>query len=275
MRYVEVAPSPRLASIVERYWILEGTGSGLPEPILPDGRTEIIFHYGTPFTRHKADGTSEVQPVAIFGGQITGPVVLSHRQPAGVASIRLKPAAARAVLGIPASDFTGQLVPLASIAGDASRLCERLAEATSDAERVVRLEGWLLTRQPGQPRADVEAAVATILATGGTVTVEGLTALTGLGRRQLERAFHQEVGLSPKTLARIVRFQRAVRLARRGLPLCEVALACGFYDQAHLALDFRRLALAPPSAWLTAESALGVLLSGGTSVHRIVRFMGS
>jgi len=264
MRYLEVAPSPRLASLVERYWILEGTGSGLPEPVLPDGRTELIFHYGKPFTRHKEDGTSEAQPAALFAGQITGPVFLSHRLPAGVASIRLKPAAARAALGIPASEFTGQLAPLAAIVGDASYLCERLAEATCDAERIALLEEWLVARQPGHPRAEVEAAVTTIFGTGGTVTVERLTALTGLGRRQLERNFHQEVGLSPKTLARIVRFQRAVRLVRRGRPLGEVALACGFYDQAHMALDFRRLALAPPSACLNAEGgALSTLLSGG------------
>lgn len=265
MRYLEVAPSPRLASLVERYWILEGTGSGLPEPVLPDGRTELIFHYGAPFTRHTEDGTSEAQPAAIFAGQITGPVFLSHRLPAGVAAIRLKPAAARAALGIPASEFTGQVAPLSAIVGEVSYLCERLAEAACDAERIALLEAWLLARQPGHPRAEVEAAVATILGTGGTVTVEALTTVTGLGRRQLERAFLQEVGLSPKTLARIVRFQRSVRLVRRGQPLGEVALVCGFYDQAHMALDFRRFALAPPSARLNAEGALSTLLSGGVS----------
>jgi len=263
MRYVEFAPSARLAAVVERYWILEGPGSGLPEPVVPDGRTELIFHYGAPFRRHLEDGTVEAQPAAIVAGQITGPVVLSHRLPAGVAAIRLRPAAARAVLGVPASELTGRLEPAAAIARDAPSLCDRLAEAADDAARIALLERWLSSRVRALPRPDVDAAVAAILATGGTATVGRLTALTGLGRRQLERAFRHEVGIPPKALGRIVRFQRAVRLVRRGRPLNEVAAASGFYDQAHLALDFRRLALGPPSAWQQREDAIGVLLAGG------------
>ena len=262
MRYAEFAPSPRFAAIVERYWILEGRGSGVPEPILPDGRTELIFHFGAPFRHHRTDGTSEPQPEAIFAGQITGPVFLSHES-AGVAAIRLRPAAARAVLGMPASGLTGELAPLDAIFAASSRLAGRLAEAGSDAMRIAVLEEWLEARQIGDPRPEVEAAVAAILSTGGAAPVETLIALTGLSRRQLERAFQHEVGLPPKSLARIVRLQRAVRLVRRGRRLADVALACGFYDQAHMALDFRRLALAPASTWLHRDGALSVLLSGG------------
>jgi AraC-like DNA-binding protein len=263
MRYVEYTPCTHLAPVVERYWILEGPGSGLPEPVVPDGRIELIFHYGTPFVRHHDNGRVETQPAAIVAGQITGPVVLSHRLPAGVAAIRLRPAAARAVLGIPASELTGRIEAAAQIFADAPLLGEQLAEAGCDVARIAVLEAWLLAHVRADPRSDVNAAVATIVNSGGTVSIERLAALTGLGRRQLERAFRQEVGLTPKALGRIVRFQRAVRLVRRGRSLSDVAAACGFYDQAHMAFDFRRLALGPPSDWQQRDYEIGVLLAGG------------
>lgn len=263
MRYAEFTPSPHLAAVVECYWILEGPGSGLSEPVVPDGHSELIFHYGAPFARHHDDGIVERQPVAIVSGQIVSPVFLSHRGPAGVAAIRLRPAAARAVMGLPASELTGRLEPAADIFPDALLLSERLAEAAGDSARLALLENWLCAKVRAAPRREVDAAVAAILATGGTATVETLTAMTGLGRRQIERAFHQEVGIAPKAFARIVRFQRAMRLVRRGLPLADVAAACGFYDQAHMALDFRRLALGPPSAWQQRDGEIGVLLAGG------------
>ena len=68
-----------------------------------------------------------------------------------------------------------------------------------------------------------------------------------------------EVGLTPKTIARVVRFDRARRLLQRGVMvlrrpmLADLAVACGYYDQAHLDREFRALAGCSPSRWLTEE----------------------
>ena len=88
-----------------------------------------------------------------------------------------------------------------------------------------------------------------ILQSGGQAPIETLTRVTGVSARHLERQFQDDVGLSPKTLARIVRLQQALRRVRAGLPLMEVALACGYYDQAHMTRDFRQLAAMSPGAW--------------------------
>ena len=59
MRYAEYPPSAALAAIVDCYWILEGHGCGLPEPIIPDGRVEIVLHYGVRFSgTTRTDGWS-------------------------------------------------------------------------------------------------------------------------------------------------------------------------------------------------------------------------
>src|SRR5829696_3126618 len=106
MRYAEYSPSPALAPVADRYWILEGHGTGVPEPIIPDGRFEIILHYGVRFDRHRADGTIERQPSSLVVGQMLAPICVGYHGTAGVAGIRLRPAAARAVLGCGAAELT-------------------------------------------------------------------------------------------------------------------------------------------------------------------------
>ncbi|KAB8197952.1 helix-turn-helix domain-containing protein [Nonomuraea phyllanthi] len=63
----------------------------------------------------------------------------------------------------------------------------------------------------------------------------------GFSERQLHRRSVSSFGYAPKTLQRIVRFQHALRLARAGVPLAEVAVTSGYADQAHLSHDVKRL----------------------------------
>jgi AraC-like DNA-binding protein len=91
------------------------------------------------------------------------------------------------------------------------------------------------------------------------ISVADLAAETGWSARHLGEQFRAETGLSPKTGARVVRFDRARRLLLRRqasghrVVLAEFAAECGYYDQAHLARDFRALAGCPPSALLAEE----------------------
>ena len=89
MRYAEYAPSPALAAVADCYWILEGHGTGVPEPILPDGRFEIILHYGVRFERHHVDGTIERQPASMIVGQMLAPICVGYRWSVAAAARRL------------------------------------------------------------------------------------------------------------------------------------------------------------------------------------------
>src|SRR5215211_4717871 len=79
MRYAEYAPSPCLAGVVDCCWILEGDGTGVPEPIMPDGRIEIVFHYGAPFEQHHPGGPVERQAGSLIVGQMLAPISVGHR----------------------------------------------------------------------------------------------------------------------------------------------------------------------------------------------------
>ncbi|HEV7908434.1 MAG TPA: helix-turn-helix domain-containing protein, partial [Pseudonocardiaceae bacterium] len=106
---------------------------------------------------------------------------------------------------------------------------------------------------------EVAHAWERLLSTSGSVSVADLARETGWSSRHLGNRFRTEIGLSPKEAARVVRFDHARRLlqATAGTGsrarIAELAVACGYYDQAHLARDFRSLAGCPPSTWLAEE----------------------
>ena len=263
VRYVEYAASPRFAWLVECFWMLEGPGTGVPDAILPDGRMELVFHAGARFTRH-ARGAIDRQPAAIVAGQLTEPVVLSHHGYARVAAIRLRPGTAHALL--PVGDFTGQIVDLDAVFPSAGELRERLFDARDDRQRIDCLERWLEHVVRKTPQPDIDAVVGEILRTDGRARIAHVAARLGLGPRHLQRRFADTVGLSPKQFARIVRLQAALRRVRTGstlAPLADVALACGYYDQPHMARDFRQLAAMSPDVWREHAGTLAPLFVGG------------
>ncbi len=249
MRYTQFAPSSRFAAIVECYWFLEGVGSGAAEPIIPDGRMEIVLHYGARFERHHADGHVQHQDAAMLVGQLLAPIALSHQGAAGVAAIRLRPAAGSALTGCTAVELAGQFTDLDAVLGSTEELRERLALAEDDAARVALLESWLAGHVRREPARALTAAVAAILRSPAEADLASLASQVGISVRQLERRFAAEVGLSPKTFARMARLQMALSLISAGQPLSDVAVASGYYDQSHMTRDFMHLAETSPAAW--------------------------
>jgi AraC-like DNA-binding protein len=261
VRYQEFTPSPRLRPIVEKYWILESTTPGGEwECVLPDGRAELIFHYGEPFARRLTGSGVEVQPRAMFVGQVTAPVCLKPRGTAGVAAIRLRPEAT-GLFGPVAAEITNRFEALDRLART-DFVLEQLACAGSDCDRIAALERFLPHVVRMAPRPEVAFAVDCMVRRGGALSIETLSALTGVARRQLERRFQSDVGLSPKSFARLLRVNRAARLVLSHAPLVDVAAACGYSDQAHMSNDFRQLIQRSPHQWQRMAGTLGSFFVG-------------
>lgn len=260
MRYREFAPSPRLRTIVDKYWILEGGPSPRWECILPDGRAELIFHYGDPFARRSRDARVEMQPGAMFVGQITAPVCLRPQGCVGVAAIRLRPEAT-GMFGPAAAELTDRFEPLDSIA-PTTMVVEQLAGASHDRGRIDVLERFLGTVMTAGPRPEVAYAVECLVRRAGILPIDALSTDTGVERRQLERRFQTDVGLTPKAFARLLRVNRAARLVLAKTPLADVAAACGYFDQSHMSNDFRRLTRQSPQQWRHMSGTLAPLFVG-------------
>ena len=168
--------------------------------------------------------------------------------------INLTPLGARLVLRQPMDAFAGRLVPLDALALD--DLPDRLAEAATPAERIAVAEAWAARRiaaaradEGGEARATA-AAYRLLVRTHGRVRVETLAERLGWDRKRLAGRFRTDFGLTPKPLARILRFRHAAAMAAEAAApdWADIAAACGYADQPHLVREYRRLAGRTPAA---------------------------
>jgi len=148
------------------------------------------------------------------------------------------------------------------LGGFAAQVHERLREAEGWAERFALLDemlGQRVTADDPGPSPEVSYSWERLLAAGGDLPISALATETGWSDTYLRKAFKNQIGLTPKAAARVIRFHRArlalVRRATAGRPLDLAGLAagCGYYDQAHLDLEFRALAGSAPTTWLEQE----------------------
>jgi AraC-like DNA-binding protein len=199
--------------------------------VLPDACMDIVW-----------DGAR-----LLVAGPDTGPVEVEPG--VGFVGIRFKPGMAIGFLGVSAGELRDRRVPLAEFWGrEAERLAERLADAPEAALRLI--EQALFARCPGATSDPLLEQVvrALVRSGGGAVEIRALARRLGVNCRTLRRRCVRGFGYGPKTLDRILRFRRALRLGRAGHPIAAAAFAAGYADQAHLARECRRLAGVSPGA---------------------------
>ncbi|MFD8548751.1 helix-turn-helix domain-containing protein [Streptomyces sp. NPDC059649] len=218
-------------------------------PVLPDGCTDLIWSEGRLLVA--GPDTGPYHPVGVPPGT-------------GYTGLRFAPGLGPAVFGVPAHELRDRRLPLADLwpAAQVRELTERAAEraaqrgaagAGTGVGRVLEeVVGERLRRDARGPGGGARtAAVAAALGRGRPVAE--VARAVALSERQLHRLSLDAFGYGPKTLARVLRFVRALDLARTGMPYAQVAVRAGYADQAHLAREVKSLAGAP----------MGVLLGSG------------
>jgi AraC-like DNA-binding protein len=236
-----------------------GRHRGLPSPYLTlivtlDDPLEVV----EPSNPHEAPGVYET----LLGGLHKTPTIISHPGRQSGVQLSLEPLGARALLGLPAAEIANLDVPAADVLGPlTAELYTRIRLAATWAERFDLLDEFLLRRLvPGRAVApEVAAAWSTLRRSGGCVAIDRLAYSVGWSSRHFGARFLTEIGLSPKAAARVIRFDRARRELQRQVssgalvPLAALAADTGYYDQAHLALEFREIAGCSPSQWVAEE----------------------
>jgi AraC-like DNA-binding protein len=264
VNYAEFPAPTSLADFVRCVWVLSGavSVSAEPQPVVPDGCAEVVLNLADEFHRFDGVGTWEKQPRSMVVGQITEAVVIAPSGVIDIVGIRLQPWGAMSVLPIPAVELRDVLLPLESLASTMARdLPDQLREedtAAARASTVFRYLSRQLRNVSSKPRARARAIVREATNGADPMTVRNLAARLGLGERQVERELDRHVGLRPKMLLRIARFQRALAVARadESLSWSAVAACSGFYDQAHLTHEFRRFAACTPAQYLGRDRSL-------------------
>jgi AraC-like DNA-binding protein len=184
--------------------------------------------------------------------------------------VRLTPLGAHAVFGLPMHELTNRVVELDDLLGsEAEELIGRMWERQGPEERFAFLDSVIAAKAARAREDSPEVAWAwqRLRATHGRARVRGLADELGWSQRRLIARFREQVGMPPKAIGRILRFDRAARLLRNveAPRLAEVAFDCGYYDQAHLNRDFRDFAGTTPARYLAQR----LPDDGGVSVNSV------
>jgi AraC-like DNA-binding protein len=252
----ECAPA-HLAHAVERLWHFEGRTAEVRERAFPGGYLELILHLGPRY--HDVDARGEraaaFPEACIAGLQTRSFVIAAPTAPCCVLGVRLRPAGAYALLGRALHETTGLTVSLADLVGaDADRLTDGCLALASASDRLVLAASWLAARRarPARPDQAIAWAAARLERRHGAVSILELRDQAGMTRTRFTATFREQIGLSPKRYARVLRFRRALELLHAGRGPADVALATGYFDQPHMNGDFREFAGMPPSAFASA-----------------------
>jgi AraC-like DNA-binding protein len=261
---VTARPAAALAGLVTTYTGYRYSGAtpgvhlGLPSVAL----TAIVSLDGPVRTLRMPDpGQLPAAFDALVGGLNTRPAHVAEEGSGRGISLGLTPAGCRSLLGMPVAEVGELVLPLPDLLGRPGRhLVERLRAAGTWQRRFAVLDEVLLRCRDRRPPADAAVVRAWDRLVRGSVRVADVAAEVGWTPRHLGARFTREHGLPPKTVARIARFERSRALLQVPRPprLADVAAACGYADQAHLAREWNDFAEVPPSRWRDEEDLLFV-----------------
>lgn len=236
--YYELAPPPRLADCVECLWVMcQPNESEVVHRVLPDGCADIVFTAGDSKTSlHVAGAMTHFADFSILPGQ-------------SLVGIRFHPGMWAARFGVSADCLTDQLFSLEELWGKRARtLLDQISNARSAQQYASLLAASI---PPGQALSPLQRALAWMRSRHGLVSLADAAWRTGLSVRQFRRLCLRETGLSPKILARILRFRYALSRvgAEAGLH-ASLAADCGYFDQSHFIAEFQRFSGATPANYL-------------------------
>ncbi len=230
----------------------------------------LIFGFGAPIAvayPGLEDGAPRLLRSFVTGLHDRHAVVASSQWQAGVQA-DLTPIGAHVLLGMPLRELTNRAVEVELVLGsEAARLPEQLAEATSWAARYLLLDEVLLARLAAarEPPIVTLRAWSRLSELQGRISVAELAVELGTSRQHMAQEVRERLGFPPKTLARILRFQRALALLEDHSHRGAAALAweCGYFDQAHFNRDFRQLTGSTPSEHLARRMPNGLGVASG------------
>jgi AraC-like DNA-binding protein len=255
MNYAEFQPAASLRSFVECYWVAEGTvdPSAPAQKIVPDGFTEIVFDYGDLYKFTSSEGVTRIQSRAILAGQITKPVYLKPTGVSGVIGIKFKPTGIWKLFGWNMAPFTDDAVDLKQFpASTLEEFISKLIAQKSVADKIQVVEEILLQRLPEARRSVADDLVSEIDASKGTIALADLQKKYTISTRKMERLFLEQVGLSAKRYARLVRFRHVFQLLQKSeWTKTEAAYLAGYFDQAHFNKEFKEFSGEDPGTYFS------------------------
>ena len=265
MNYQTYQSQSDLQSFIKCYWNLEVPAEQNPpkQRILPDGCMELIFILGDDIKRYTSENDFIIQPRAIVVGQITEPFII---QPTGYVhcfAVRFYPYGFANFISTPLKELENRETHITQLFENitAKQLEQNIIEAESNEHRIEIIEKFFLDKLNEKTTIDhiVKTTIDTLFSTKGSTSIGKILEEDLSKRRQLERKFFKQVGLSPKQLSKVIRLQTALKILINEKPesLTQIAYESEYYDQAHFIKDFKEFTGTIPKEFLNdAEMTL-------------------
>lgn len=266
VRIRSVEPHPHLKGVVERLFVFESDGQMPDEDlklIVPNGLIKLVIPFRNGLLSRTGDWThlAKENSLAFIGiSEIPARVDLPSNGFAGNITLEFSPWGAYRLFPLRLGEVKNQVHALTDLMGVvAGRLAERLAEAEDLGQKVQLVQQFLLGQlRAARPDPVFDHCIQRIVASRGRIAVGQLEKETGYSSRWLLTKFHERLGISPKSIASVIRFQQLYKaLSQRDqtslLPAGEFYEY--YYDQSHFIKDFKKFTGLAPTRFVHAANA--------------------
>lgn len=224
--------------------------------VFVDARADLIFNFGAPYTREVLGTTGRAvveHTHSNLDAQRVEPIRIHQRGLVRSAGVRFRLGGLAPFATGPLRPFTGRTPPPSEVLGpDALTLEHELARSFDVDAQAALLDAFFLGHLVlPSSYADFQQMLEQLVASHGGASIETLARAAQMSSRHVDRLFARYLGIAPKTVARILRFQRALQalMTDPGHPLAEVAVMAGYFDQAHFIRDFKRMSGGVPRGY--------------------------
>lgn len=261
MNYQTFPSNPNLDALVKCFWTLEvpRMEGAEKQRILPDGCIDMCFVLGDDIRRYTSETEFIIQPRAFILGQISEPFFVEPSGDVNTFAVRFYPYGFTHFTTTDISQLANRETDLAEVFGaEGKKLTDYIIHATTTEERIIFVEKFLLQKLNDQVVVDniVKSAIEAMLSTKGGIPINTILKDDLSKRRQLERKFSNQVGISPKQLGKVIRLQAALKmmLHDKAESLTAVAYESEYFDQAHFTKDFKEFTGVSPKEFFKDDS---------------------
>lgn len=261
MNYQTYKPHSDLQTIVKCYWTLEvpAQQDTQRQLILPDGCVDMCFILGDDIKRYTDDKDFIIQPRQMLLGQITEQFYIEPTGYVDTFAIRFYPYGFANFIDLPLKELGNKETPLNKLFGDerVGQLSQEINKAKTTSDRICIIEKFLIDRLYSKATIDniVKSTIDTMFSSKGSKPLNAILKNDLTKRRQLERNFAKQIGLSPKQLSKVIRLQATLQmlLNKSTETLTGIAYENEYYDQTHFIKDFKEFTGITPKEFLTDD----------------------
>ncbi len=261
MNYQTYKPNKELESFVKFYWTLEVPfdPKNQKQKIVPDGCIEMTFNFGDKIKRYTSENDFIINPNAMVMGQRTKSYSILPLGNVDTFAICFYPIGFANFVNSPLENIIDKEISISELfeTQEACELEEQMIQATNTLKRISIIESFLLKKLSNKDTISniVKSTVDTLVKTNGTTAISAILKDDVSKRRQLERHFKKQIGISPKQLGRAIRLQTTLNLIlnKNSETLTEIAYENAYFDQNHFIKDFKDFVGVTPKNFLNNE----------------------